>query len=496
MRQSRTIRYRLSLALLQVFVLIAVLALVSLWRLTDYHRTAGDIHDRYLPSTQFLGDLSTLTSEFHALEAMALLPAEEINRRTDRSEIDNIDLRIADDLAAYEAVPPQPDILPLYRDFAAKWRAYRALAAQTLASAQSKPAEAAAIFRGASRQAYDTAADALWLLSQSTRLAADRASRRTELSYGQALWLTIAAIGLGGLILLGGIFHIRRTILLPLARLSAAMRQLGAGDMEIDRLESDRGDEIGEMALAVGIFRSNAITLNEKLAQEQKLAELQGNFLSMASHEFRTPLTIIDGHAQRLINRQGRLEETEIAERAGKIRQAVARMTGVIGTLIDAARLMESPEALFSRFDLAPLLREVCQLYRDMTPRVSIIEALPDGALPMNGDPKLIFQLFSNILSNAVKYSGDEGTVRLEAVDRGDHLEVSVIDEGVGIPEEEIDRLFERYFRGSNVSGMVGTGIGLHLVRIVLDLHGGDIAVRSKLGEGARFTVSLPRGES
>ena len=492
MRQSRTIRFRLSLALLQVFLLIAGLALVSLWRLTDYHRTAGDIHDRYLPATQFLGDLSTLTSEFHALEAMALLPAADPDRRTDHSEIDNIDLRIADDLASYEAVPPQPDILPLYQDFADKWRTYRGLAGQTLTLTQTRPAEAAAFFRGASRQAYDAAADALWLLSQQTRLAADTASRRTELSYGQALWLTIAAIGLGGLILLGGIVHIRRTILLPLARLSRAMRQLAASDMEIG-LEQDRGDEIGDMAQAVGIFRQNAITLNEKLAQEKKLAEMQSNFFSMASHEFRTPLTIIDGHAQRLINRQDRIEEGEIAERSGKIRQAVARMTGVIGTLIDSARLMEAPEAQFSRFDLTPLLREVAQLYRDMTPRVRIVEEIPDGALAMTGDPKLIFQLFSNILSNAVKYSGDSGTIRIQAEERGDKLVVGIVDEGVGIPAEDLDRLFERYFRGSNVSGMVGTGIGLHLVRVVLDLHGGDIAVESKVGEGARFTVSLPR---
>jgi signal transduction histidine kinase len=267
---------------------------------------------------------------------------------------------------------------------------------------------------------------------------------------------------------------------------------LAANDMKIDTIDAERGDEIGEMARAVEVFRLNAIALNEKLAQEQKLAEMQRNFVSMASHEFRTPLTVIDGHAQRLINRREQADPAEIGERAGKIRQAVARMTGVIDTLIDSARLLDAPDARFSLFDLGPLIAEVCQFHREMTPRANIVEHIAAHPLAMTGDPKLIFQLFSNILSNAAKYSPDGGTVEVTAERKGDKLAVSIADQGVGIPAEDRDRLFERYFRGSNVAGTVGTGIGLHLVRIVLDLHGGDIAVESREGEGSRFTVCLP----
>jgi signal transduction histidine kinase len=177
--------------------------------------------------------------------------------------------------------------------------------------------------------------------------------------------------------------------------------------------------------------------------------------------------------------------------RAGKIRQAVARMTGVIDSLIDSARMVEAPEARFSPFDLAKLLDEVCQFHRDMAPRAQIVQRVA-APLPMEGDPKLIFQLFSNLLSNAAKYSPADGTIRIEADRQGDRLAVSVADRGVGIPAEDRERLFERYFRGSNVAGTVGTGIGLHLVRIVLDLHGGEITVDSREGEGSRFTVLLP----
>jgi signal transduction histidine kinase len=492
MKQARTIRFRLLLVLLQVFVLIAVLALVSLWRLTDYHRSAGDIHDRYLPATQYLGSLSTLTSEFRAFEAAALLSMGETERQSDKLELEKIDSRIADELAAYDELPSLEALQPFYLAFTEKWQNYRAIADRTLALAETNPAAAASVFRGVSSEAYGAAADALWVLNEHNRLAAVAASRRTEVSYEQALWLSSAGILLGGLILLGGTIHIRRSILLPLARLAAAMRQLAANDMEISLLESDREDEIGEMAQAVEVFRQNALALNEKLAQEQKLAEMQRNFVAMASHEFRTPLTVIDGHAQRLVNRQDKVDGTEVAERAGKVRQAVTRMTGVIDSLIDSIRLIDAPDARFSRFDLDKLLVEVCQFHREMAPRAQIVDKIAAAPLTMTGDPKLLFQLFSNILSNAAKYSPDGGTIELVADRRDGRLAVSIADQGVGIPAEDRDRLFERYFRGSNVTGTVGTGIGLHLVRIILDLHGGEIAVESREGEGARFTVFLP----
>ena len=492
MKHTRTIRFRLLRALLQVFLLIAGLALISLWRLTDYHRTAGDIHDRYLPATQYLGELSTLISEFRIFEAESMLSTGDNELQSGKSELEKIDSRIADVLTAYDDMPPPEEMQPFYHAFIDKWRGYRAIAEHTLTLAARDPGAAASSFRGASFDAYGAAADALWILSEHNRSAAADASRRTESSYAEALYLSSAGILLGALILLGGTIHIRRSILTPLARLAGAMRQLAANDMKIDTIDAGRGDEIGEMAQAVDVFRTNAIALNEKLAQEQKLAEMQRNFVSMASHEFRTPLTVIDGHAQRLINRQEKAEPAEVGERAAKIRQAVVRMTGVIDTLIDSARLLDAPDARFSLFDLGPLIAEVCQFHREMTPRANIVERIADEPLAMTGDPKLIFQLFSNILSNAAKYSPDGGTVEVTACHKDGRLLVSIADQGVGIPAEDRDRLFERYFRGSNVAGTVGTGIGLHLVRIVLDLHGGDIAVESREGEGSRFTVSLP----
>jgi two-component system OmpR family sensor kinase len=125
-------------------------------------------------------------------------------------------------------------------------------------------------------------------------------------------------------------------------------------------------------------------------------------------------------------------------------------------------------------------------------PRANIVETFCTGPLRIVGDRKLLFQVFSNLLSNAIKYSPDGGLIKISAMDDSGKTAVVIEDRGVGIPEKDMERLFERYFRGSNVSGMVGTGVGLYLVKTVVDLHGGEIAVESHEGEGTKFTVRFP----
>jgi signal transduction histidine kinase len=235
--------------------------------------------------------------------------------------------------------------------------------------------------------------------------------------------------------------------------------------------------------------------LEERLAHEQHLTELQRNFVSMASHEFRTPLTIIDGHAQRMIKTKERLSAEEIAERAGKVRAAVLRMTSLMDNLLNSARLFEGGAGLYYHpveLDLAKLLSEVCQLHREFALRSQIREDFGGRALPVVGDPKLLFQVFSNLLSNAIKYSPGGDPITIEAHVEAGEIVVCVQDRGIGVPEKDRERLFARYARGSNVSGIVGTGIGLYLVKMVIDLHQGRVAVESREGEGSRFTVRLP----
>ena len=145
-----------------------------------------------------------------------------------------------------------------------------------------------------------------------------------------------------------------------------------------------------------------------------------------------------------------------------------------------------------TEMDMVALLREVCQVYREMAPGTQITERYMAVSIPMVGDAKLLYQVLSNILSNAVKYSPHGGAIEVDAQVVAGEVVVAVADHGIGVPAADLDRLFERYHRGSNVSGIVGTGVGLHLVKMAVDLHAGSVAVESREGNGACFTIRLP----
>jgi signal transduction histidine kinase len=314
-------------------------------------------------------------------------------------------------------------------------------------------------------------------------------------------------------LIVAALLSVKRFVSTPLLELAQGMRRLAANNTDIQIQGAQQIDEIGEMARALMVFRTNAIELmvsqrsleqqasmlEERLAQEQRLTQLQQDFVSMASHEFRTPLTVIDGQAQRLVKIGNRAPASEIAERALQIRRAVLRMTTTIEHLLNSSRLMEGRTELYfhpDKVDLRILLDEICHLHREIAPRSDIVQRLGKiGApgLPVFGDSKLLFQMFSNLISNAIKYSDNGGRIDITADIESEQVVVTVQDHGIGIPERDLPRVFGRYNRGSNVSGIVGTGVGLYLVKMVLELHGGSIAVESREGEGTRFVVRLPK---
>jgi two-component system, OmpR family, sensor kinase len=335
------------------------------------------------------------------------------------------------------------------------------------------------------------------------------ASDRLGVAYRQAVWLISVVMLIAGIMVVAALIHISRSISDPLLDLADRMRRLATNDTEIEIPETERQDEIGEMARATVVFRNNGVELvrsqrtlarqaamlEEQLANEQRLAELQRNFVSMASHEFRTPLTVIDGHARRLDKVKESVRSSEIGERVGKIRSAVLRMTHLIDNLLNSSRLIDAGAGVYfhpAEMDLVSLLDEVCQLHREMVPGARITERFAAKTMPMVGDSKLLFQVFSNILSNAIKYSPGGGEIEVSVEVFANEVVIAIADHGIGIPVSDLDRLFERYHRGGNVSGIVGTGVGLHLVKMVVDLHEGRVVVNSQEGEGSCFTIHLP----
>ena len=510
--QLSSIRFQLALVFIFFFLLVIALGCFSIWRLSNFNLLSIDVAEVWLPDTRVLGDLNNFTSDFRAAEGNSLLSSDLSKIADAESEMERLDRSLAEAERSFEKIRHDKVEQELYVRFKLQWDAYRETVNRLLELARSGGREEAIrAYLSSSRGAYDAASDTLGRLTDQTVTNAQAASDRLAGAYQQAFWLISVAMAIAGAMVAAAVFYIRRSISAPLLRLARRMHRLAANDTDVAFSDTDRPDEIGEMARAAVVFRDNAVELmrsqsvlarqaamlEEQLAKEQQLALLQSNFVSMASHEFRTPLTVIDGHARRIAKMKDTTAAEEIRGRAGKIRAAVLRMTHLIDNLLNSSRLMEDGAKLYfhaAEIDAAAVLREVCQLHREMAPGLEIVEHFANANLPVLGDQKLLFQAFSNLLSNAVKYSPGGGSIDVTAQVIASRVAVTVTDPGIGIPASDLDRLFERYHRGSNVSGIVGTGIGLHLVKMVVDLHAGSVEVASKLGQGTCFTVLLPIG--
>ena len=237
-----------------------------------------------------------------------------------------------------------------------------------------------------------------------------------------------------------------------------------------------------------------AAALEEGLENERRLTEQQRDFVSMTSHEFRTPLTIIDGHAQRLIKMQDRLDAAEMPPSAAPASAAPCSASPTSWTACSGPRACSMAERRFIPATSIPprLLRDACQAHRDANRGAIIIEDFESLPAAIHGDPKLLFHAFSNLISNAIKYSPAASPTEVRARQESGWLVVQVRDHGIGIPARDRVRLFERYFRGSNATGVAGTGVGLHLVSMVVALHQGEVFAESLEGVGSRFVVRLP----
>jgi two-component system OmpR family sensor kinase len=137
-------------------------------------------------------------------------------------------------------------------------------------------------------------------------------------------------------------------------------------------------------------------------------------------------------------------------------------------------------------------VREACHLQRELTPDAHLFDCPAERPLMVYGDASLLSQVLGNLVSNAVKYSPDGAPVRITSWQDGGEIAVMIEDHGIGIPDTDRERVFERYYRGSNTSGIVGSGVGLYLVKTIIDLHHGSIVLGSREIKGSRFTLRLP----
>jgi signal transduction histidine kinase len=236
--------------------------------------------------------------------------------------------------------------------------------------------------------------------------------------------------------------------------------------------------------------------LREALKQQERLNDLQRSFVVMLSHEFRTPLAIMDSSAQKIKSRHAAMAPEEIVQRTDTIRGAIRRLTDLMEKILASAKYEDGNLPLtFQRCDLKAILASCIASVADTQSHHRIDAAL--GDLPeVLGDKEALNQLFDNLLRNAVKYSPNADRVDVRARADGESITVEVEDYGSGIDEDDLPKLFERFFRARNSEGIEGTGVGLSVVKLITDQHGGTVTVASRKGEGTIFTVQLPAAQA
>jgi PAS domain S-box-containing protein len=234
------------------------------------------------------------------------------------------------------------------------------------------------------------------------------------------------------------------------------------------------------------------------LAREKELNQLKSNFVSMVSHEFRTPLGIIQSSAELLREFHERMQPDERAEQLTSIAKNTRRMAGMMEEILVLSRL-DSGKLEFrpSSLDLESFCRRVVDEVLSATQRRCAIELSVAFALPRaDADERLLGHIFTNLLSNAIKYSENGASVQFNVYRQGVDAVCVICDGGIGIAEIDQTRLFTAFHRGANVGNRSGTGLGLVLVKRCVELHRGQVQLRSALAKGTTVTIRLPVFES
>jgi signal transduction histidine kinase len=228
-----------------------------------------------------------------------------------------------------------------------------------------------------------------------------------------------------------------------------------------------------------------------------KLSAMKNEFVSNVSHELRTPLSSIRVFGEFM--RRGRVKEPEKVKEYGTyIETESRRLTQLINNILDFSRIESGRKVYtFESADLEDILAGTLSTFtvRLRDKGFEVCYQGPEEPLPeMEVDPNAIDRAVANLLDNAVKYSNGDRKIHLGLERDADEARISVSDHGIGIPRDELDRIFERFHRVSTglVHDVKGSGLGLSLVRHIVESHGGRVTVESEIGKGSTFTIHLP----
>lgn len=330
--------------------------------------------------------------------------------------------------------------------------------------------------------------------AERTRAAATAASAQAEARRAILLGVGGIAASVAMIFVLG--LYLTRSIARPVREVAGEANRIARGELTVQLDERGPG-EVGTLKRA---FRAMAADLAERQRaledQNERLREserLKSELISIVSHEIRTPLASILGFASVL--QQKDVDDLDRARFLEIIGSESRRLATLLDDFLDVQLLEEGPlELSLGEVDVSALVRTQALLFSAESEKHQIDVRLPEEPLLVRGDVGRLAQVLANLISNAIKYSPQGGTVEVSAEEDDRIVRIRVRDEGFGIPPELGDRIFTKFFRGAAAArGIPGSGLGLALSRSVVEAHGGSIGFESTVGEGTTFAVEFPK---
>ena len=292
------------------------------------------------------------------------------------------------------------------------------------------------------------------------------------------LWIMLAA--------LIAVYFITERMVAPLKSMSRAAKSFAKGKFDA-RVTVTGSDEIAELAVAFNNMAENLATANE----------MQRSFVANVSHDLRTPMTTISGFIDGILS--GAIPEEKHEYYLGVISEEVRRLSRLVTALLDISR-MQAGERKFTMadFDICELSRQVLISFEQKieAKKLDVSFECDSDRMDVIGDRDAIHQVLYNICDNAIKFSHDGGKYDIRITEKDKRIHVSVYNEGVGIPSEDVARIFDRFYKSDKSRGLdkSGVGLGMYISRTIIDAHGEKIWAESELGKWCRFTFTLPKG--
>lgn len=279
--------------------------------------------------------------------------------------------------------------------------------------------------------------------------------------------------------------EMKRTYEEPLHKMAEATRKVSEGDFSVYVPTIHTADKLDYLDIMIMDF-------NKMVEELGSIETLKTDFVSNVSHEMKTPIAIIKNYAQLL--RVGQVSEEVRKEYAKNIEQAAARLSSLIGNILKLNRLEHqriTPEV--ETYDVCRQLCESIFLFEDALEEKGIeLEADIEDTAMIKADANLMELVWNNLLSNAVKFTDQGGNITIRQTSDADHIRISVSDTGCGISKESMNHIFDKFYQGDTSHSTEGNGLGLALVKRVLELMNGEIQIISEEGKGSTFLVMLP----